>query len=191
MRDDELVDQFVEALNARGVEALDEERVPEELRTTNIPDDFGEYEWKIRPATPNPWIAGLEKRIAPHRFPKLFLSLISRYRFAEFEIGPILFFANTGQHVWRELSERIGGDRHMRPVLLGQGLLQFGNPYEANYDPVCFATKRAKNGDAPIVQIDHEDILSYNRQGRVVQEIASSFRNFLERVIAGEFHPKP
>jgi hypothetical protein len=47
------------------------------------------------------------------------------------------------------------------------------------------------HGDAPIVQIDHEDILSHNRKGRIVQEIAPSFHNFVERVIAGEFKAGP
>jgi len=187
MNDNELIDCFVEVLNQLGFESLAEDYVTEELRTTDVPDDVGGYDWKIRPAASNPWVAGLEQRMAPHRFPALYLSLISRYRFAEFEIGPILFFANTGQSVWRELAGCIGRDQHMSPVLLEQGLLQFGNPYEANYDPVCFATQRMKNGDAPIVQIDHEDILSRNRRGRVVQEIATSFRSFLERVVAGEF----
>jgi hypothetical protein len=187
MRDEELIDRFVEVLNQRGFESLAQDHVTEELRTTGVPDETGWYEWKIRPAASNPWVAELEQRMVPHRFPELYLSLISRYRFAEFEIGPILFFANTGQRVWRELSDRIAGDRHMSPVLLEQGLLQFGNPYEANYDPVCFATQRMKNGDAPVVQIDHEDILSRNHRGCVVQEIATSFRSFVERALAGEF----
>jgi hypothetical protein len=41
-------------------------------------------------------------------------------------------------------------------------------------------------GDSPIVQIDHEDILSRNRKGRIVAEIAPSFRQFVQGVIAGE-----
>jgi hypothetical protein len=48
--------------------------------------------------------------------------------------------------------------------------------------------KRAKRADAPIVVIDHEDILSRNRKGRILKEIAPSFRNFVERTIAGEFN---
>jgi hypothetical protein len=47
------------------------------------------------------------------------------------------------------------------------------------------------HGDAPIVQIDHEDILSHNRKGRVVRKIAPSFRSFIECAIAGEFNAEP
>jgi len=41
-------------------------------------------------------------------------------------------------------------------------------------------------GDAPIVQIDHEDVLIRNRI-QVTKEIARTFRALVERVIAGEF----
>jgi len=125
--------------------------------------------------------------VAPNRFPQLYLALISRYRFGEFEVGPIRFFANTGQNVFHELSSWGFQDRYLSPVLLEQGLLQFGQPDTAIYDPVCFDTKRSKRADAPIVVVDHEDILSRNRKGRIIEEIAGSFRDFVERTLAGEF----
>src|SRR6185312_12531129 len=136
---------------------------------------------KIRGAELNDWVPGLQQSALPHRFPGLFLSLVSRYRFATFEIGPIMFFANTGNHVHHELVDRVFGDRYMSPVLLEQGLLQFGQPDTVNYDPFCFATARARNNEAPIVQIDHEDILSRNGKGRIVAEIAPSFRHLVEQ----------
>jgi len=184
MTDDSLIDRFVETLNARGLGTLPESEVPAELRT-GPPDQFCSCHWKIRPAEHNPWVAGLEESVAPHHFPRLFLSLISRYRFAEFEIGRIMFFANTGQPVFHELALSIAKDPVMSPVLLQQGLLQFGAPDTVRYDPICFATaKKKKNRDAPIVQIDHEDILSRYGKGRIVAEIAPSFRHFIEEVIA-------
>jgi hypothetical protein len=185
MRHDALIDRFVEILNARGFESLPPEEVPVELRTGSVePSEW--CDWKIRPADHNPWVADLQESVLPHGFPAPFLSFISRYRFAEFEIGPIMFFANTGKDVYYELDARIFGDRYMSPVLLEQGLLQFGKPHSGDYDPICFATERMKDGDSPIVQIDHEDILSRNRKGRVVAEIAPSFRHFVQGVIAGE-----
>ena len=184
MTDDALIDRFVEKLNASGLESLPEHEVPSELRV-GVPNDFGWCDWKIRGAVDrNPCVAALEQSLAPYRFPKLYLSLISRYRFAEFAAGPIMFLANTGQGVFHELAAF--KDPVMSPVLLNQGLLQFAQPESALYDPICFAAAKMKNGDAPIVQIDHEDILSFNRKGRIVAEIAPSFRHFVEQVIAGE-----
>ena len=142
--------------------------------------------WRIRRADSNPWVAELDRRLATP-FPELYHSLIARYRFAEFDVGPIMFFANTGQAVFHELSSCIFRVRYLSPVLLDQGLLQFGQPDSANYDPICFDSRRAKRADAPIVRIDHEDILSHNKRGRIVDEISPPFRDFVERVIAGEF----
>ena len=183
MTDNVLIDRFVETLNARGFEKLPEDEVPPELRV-GAPDDFGWCDWKIRAVDGNSWLDALEQSLAPYRFPNLYLSLISRYRFAEFAAGPIMFFANTGQGVFHELAAF--KDPVMSPVLLKQGLLQFAQPDSARYDPICFAAAKMKKGDAPIVQIDHEDILSFNRKGRLVAEIAPSFRRFVEQVIAGE-----
>jgi len=185
MTDNALIDRFVETLNGRGFESLPEQEVPPELRV-GVPNDFGWCNWKMCAVGSNPWVAGLEQSLAPYRFPILYLSLISRYRFAEFEADPILFLANTGQGVFHELADCIHKDPVMSPVLLKQGLLQFARPDSVRYDPICFAAAKMKNGDAPIVQIDHEDILSFNRKGRIVAEIAPSFRRFVEQVIAGE-----
>ena len=99
MIDDALIDRFVEKLNASGFESLPEYEVPSELRI-GASNDFGWCDWKIRAVDRNPWVAALEQSLAPYRFPKLYLSLISRYRFAEFAAGPIMFLANTGQEVF-------------------------------------------------------------------------------------------
>jgi len=181
---DRLIDRFVEVLNSRGLEPLPGEEVPLALRIgESAPADW--VDWKICPVPSNSWIAALEEKV-PHPFPKLYRSLITRYRFAEFEVGPIMFFANTGQDVFHELRNRMFIDPHLSPVLLKHGLLHFGQPFAGNYDSVCFDTRRASNGDAPIVCIDHEDILIRNGRITIVEEIAPSCRNFVERAIDGE-----
>jgi hypothetical protein len=184
---DRLIDSFVQYVNARGLDPLPAEQVPLELREDGDGDPQCP-EWRIRAISPNPWIDALTAKLAPNRFPQLYLSWICRYRFAEFEVGPIRFFANTRQSIFHELSTCIFQDQHMSPALLEQGLLQFGQPDTAIYDPVCFDMKRATRADAPIVVIDHEDILSRNRKVRILEEIAPSFRNFVERMLAGEFN---
>ncbi len=95
-----------------------------------------------------------------------------------------MFFANTGQHIYNELAQTIFVDEGLCPTLLNNGYLQFGRAAGGLYDPVCFATKRGKRGDAPIVCIDHEEILIKQRL-RIVEEISFSFTSFLEGVVAG------
>lgn len=70
----------------------------------------------------------------------------------------------------------------MFPVLHQHGFLQFGIPHETNYDPVCFDMKHRSRGDAPIMQLDHEEILIRGRI-RLINEIAPSFAQFMRRAI--------
>jgi hypothetical protein len=93
-----------------------------------------------------------------------------------------MFFANTGQDHFYELSSRVLKDPGVFPTLHQHGFLQFGLPHEGNYDPVCFDMKKRTGGDAPIVQLDHEEILIRSRI-RVVNTIASSLCDFMRSAI--------
>lgn len=179
---DELVDEFVAYLNRTGFEPKLPHEVPEELRTSE--SDYGMFHWQIQGATSNPWIEELLERL-PHVLPRPFRSLIGRYRYCNFGVGPLMLFANTGHRVFYEFSTRPFRDKHLFPTLHEHGYLQIGNPYECNYDPVCFDTRRGVRDDAPIVQLDHEEILIRSRI-RVVQEIAPTFVAFMQRAIAGK-----
>jgi len=53
-----------------------------------------------------------------------------------------------------------------------------------NYEPVCFDMSRASETDAPIVQMDHEEILC-NDEVVVVREVAPSLAAFIEAHTAG------
>ena len=177
---DALVDDFVRYANQAGFEWKFPDEVPQELRTSHEKD--GMFYWQIREAVSNPWVEGLAKQL-PRTFPRPYRSLVERYRFCNFEVGPVMFFANSGQALFFELSGRVFWDKHLFPTLHKHGYLEFGKPDEGNYDPVCFDMKRLDRDDAPIVQLDHEEILIRERI-RVVAEIAPSFTDFLKRAIA-------
>jgi len=164
---DTLVDEFVRYLNDVGFEPKFPDAVPEELRTSSA--EYGMFHWRIRPAKSNTWVEKFLQQL-PESLPKPFRSLIERYRFCSFEVGPVMFFANSGSDLFYELSTRVFQDEGLFPTLHKYGYLQFGNPHEANYDPVCFATQRRNRDNAPIVQLDHEEILIRSRV-RVVKEI--------------------
>lgn len=176
---DELVDVFVSYLNGIGFEPKVAIEIPEELRTSSA--EYGMFHWQIRPLPSNPWVEELVQKL-PQGWPKPFRSLIERYRFCSFEIGPLMFFANSGHELFYELSDRVFKDKGIFPTLHKNGFLQFGLPHEANYDPVCFNMKRRNRADAPIVQLDHEEILLRNRV-RIIQEIAPSFGEFMQRAV--------
>lgn len=182
-KEDNLVNAFVAYLNAAGFEPKFPHEVPEELRTSAAEYDM--FNWQIRSAEVNPWIEELGKKL-PQRWPKPFKSLVQRYRFCNFEIGPLMLFANTGHDLFYELSDRILRDKGIFPTLHKNGFLQFGLPHETNYDPVCFDMKRRNRDDAPIVQLDHEEILQWSRI-RVVREIAPSLAQFMQRAMAERY----
>jgi hypothetical protein len=180
---DELVDGFVSYLNATGFEPKFADAIPEELRTSSAEHDT--FHWRILPASPNPWVEKLIEKL-PQSWPKPFRSLIDRYRFCNFEIGPLMLFSNSGHELFYELSKRAFKDKGLFPTLHKNGFLQFGLPHEANYDPVCFDMKRRNQGDAPIVQLDHEEILQRSRI-RIVGEMAPSFAQFMQHAMDEQF----
>ena len=180
---DELVDVFVSYLNAAGFEPKFLDEVPEELRTSRA--EYDTFHWQIRPASSNPWVETLVEKL-PQGWPKPFRSLIDRYRFLSFEIGPLMLFANSGHELFYELADRIFKDKGIFPTLHKNGFLQCGLPHETNYDPVCFDMKRRSRADAPIVQLDHEQLLQWSRI-RVVREIAPSFAQFMQTALAERF----
>jgi len=179
-----LIDQFVAMLNSTGLEPLFAPDVPEELRIGELAEIPDMFLWKIRAAEPNPWVSELEA-ILPYPFPLPYKSLIARFRFAKFDLGPIMFLANTGDEVFHELFRVLADDKEFQRQLLQHGFLQFGRQSGGGFDPVCFAMKERKNGDAPVVQLDHEDLMIRDRIC-IRRKIAPSFLAFAEQVIAGE-----
>lgn len=138
--DTNLVDDFVLYLNSRGFEPRDADEVPEELRTSA--NEYGWFNWKVIRASANPWIKEVVWRL-PKRLPACFLYLIESYRFRNFQVGPLMFFANTSHGIFYEFSKKVFADDGLYPTLHKNGFLQFGNPFECNYDPVCFDMKRS------------------------------------------------
>lgn len=123
-----------------------------------------------------PWIDALEARL-PRRFPPSFRSLVSRYAFEVFELGPYRLFANKGDpHGDDELAVRMFSDPHLAP-LLAQGYLQVGT--SNFYDPLCFDTRRVRGGgEYPLVTVSHEPVLIHGDTTQCL-EVAHSFLEML------------
>jgi len=129
-----------------------------------------------------PWLAPFEQNL-PFRLPPSFRSLLLRYRFPMFEVGAVEIFANLDGQSDDELVVASTQDEHLSSVARANGFIHIGRPATRNYDPVCFdARGRTKNGEAKIVQLDHEEILC-NDSIRVVGMVAPSFVELLGRGI--------
>ncbi len=124
-----------------------------------------------------PWIGVLESKL-PRRLPSSFRSLVTRYAFAPFDIGPLRLFGNTGLDEEDDLSGVIFRDRTMAQATLKNGYIQFARPDTGSYDPICFDAKdSAANREFAIVRLDHEQILCNDRI-KVVEKVADSFFKF-------------
>jgi hypothetical protein len=180
-----LVDQFVDKVNRRPHVELLPEQVPEFLRRP-WPDDHGEvwtdWDWQILAADHTARIQRLETRMG-RPFPSAFRELITRYSFPAFDCGPLTFFANTGLDLFDELGVRLFYDPRLSPVLLEAGYVQIGNPFLANYDPVCLASGGAQDG--AVVRFDHEMILQHGVI-ETVSILAPSFTDLLNQLVHGD-----
>jgi hypothetical protein len=128
------------------------------------------------------WIEVLESKL-PSRLPTSFRSLVTRYAFASFDIGPLRVFGNTGLDEEDDLNVAIFRDPTMAQALLKNGYIQFARPDTGSYDPICFdARKSAANREFAIVRLDHEQILCNDRI-KVVEKVADSFFRFAQRVL--------
>ncbi len=173
------IDAFASRYLANSRPRLLAEQVPVGLRAGPVDAD-GTVDWTILRIDSAPWIESLEARL-PRRFPPSFRSLVIRYAFPAFDLGPVHLFANTGElDMDEELGSRLFADPVLSAVLLANGFVQIGRPAEWSYDPVCFDTNvRRGGGESPVVQLDHEEVLRFGRI-RVERTIAGSFLELIE-----------
>jgi hypothetical protein len=175
----QVVDQFVDAINRMPRRRIREEDIPLNLRQGGA--EFGlYYSWTIQKFKAISWIDPLEQKLG-HRLPTSYRSLVSRYLFPSFEFSPLILLANTGQSLYNELSTAVFRDRILSQTLLKNGFVQFARPSSGDYDPVCFDFNRPdERGECPVVRIDHEGIL-LKSAAEITEEIAPSFADLLEK----------
>ena len=172
-RVDAAIDRFVETVNDARIEPGDTDEIPPSVAAGGV-DEFGLLPWKIQPIVDTPWIAEVQSGL-PSPLPPSYRSLIARYAFPAFEIDRVFLFANTPEGTTPfELRAKLR-DPIAREIMAVRNLVQFGNPRMYDYDPVCFdMSARNRDGEFPIVRVDHEDVLC-NRRRWATTKLAASF----------------
>jgi hypothetical protein len=115
----------------------------------------------------------------PFRYPRLFEQLCRSYSWAELELGEVELAANPAGPDLSGLAASLAHDRILWSFLVPRGYLIFGRMSGGRYDPCAFDMNRRRASDAPVVRVNHEEVLSFERVGRPV-ELASSFKAFLD-----------
>jgi hypothetical protein len=181
MNIDKLVDAFVAKISSDIRAPGFEDEIPPSVRT-GLKNEYGMFEWNIKPYSEINWVEGIEEKICKP-LPRSYRSFISRYIFPCFEIGPLFFMANTPEGLnfsLHELRTGIFEDKILSDSLLKNSYIQFARPSGGGYDPVCFDAHRStENNEYPVVRIDHEGILIKSKI-IVVKEIAASFVHFIK-----------
>jgi hypothetical protein len=170
------IDRFVEQLNRSPRESLDPTEVPDFLREGPLRHDALErVSWAIVPARSRcKWVDDFEAKL-PGPLPPSYKSLVSRYLFPVLDVGAVTLFANTGAGVHDELVDAVFRDPGIYVPLFRAGFVQFGRPVTGSYDPVCFDLNRnSKDGECPVVRLDHEVALMQERV-QVVADLSDSF----------------
>ena len=183
--DSELIDAFVATF-----EKLDDlwtsyelDPIAWQLAFGNL-DEYGFKQWRpIRVSTAQSSLEALYANL-PARFPPLYERLLLSYRWAEIDLGLFRLLPKPPGPNLAGLSDEFSRRRAMQEILFPNKCLQFGKGSDLNYDAICFDwSRRLQDGDCPVVQIDHEEILSHYRFKKVA-ELASSFRELMLRVMA-------
>lgn len=181
---DQLIDAFVQKVNRSPRRRIREEDVPRQLREGGA--EYGlYYDWTVQRFDHINWIEPLQAQL-PSPLPPSYRSLITRYLFPAFEVPPIILLANTGQTLYHEMSMAMTRDKVLSRLLLKNGYAQFARPSTGDSDPVCFDFhRRSKEGEYPIVRIDHHTIV-FSSLVRVTEEIAPSFYELVDRYVRAD-----
>jgi hypothetical protein len=185
----ELVERFVEKINAGTREPEFLESVPVPCRLPASGDEPLFSDWRVVRSHESSWIRELEQR-AGLRFPSTFRELIGEYLFPRFECGPLSFYAvglseESPEFKFEELRGVIFKDAGLTDFLLPRKLFPFARPRTWDYDPICFDFREdPKAKDAPVIRVDHEAILCNDRL-RISDHVAPSFRELLSS-LAGD-----
>jgi len=116
-------------------------------------------------------------------YPRLFAELLAGHSFVAFEVAGVRIHSNLRGE--EDNLEDLLADKLLTVTLVEAGFLPFGRPDTGDYDRVCFDMRDRKQSlDAPVVQMDHEAILSFNQIPRP-RQLADGIVQLFEKERAG------
>ncbi len=121
--------------------------------------------------------------LLPGRFPPLYEQLILSYRWPPVELPYFVLLPNPPGRTLDGLLAQMRRDNGLWTTLLPNGCVPFGKAGGGHYDPICFDIRhRQKDGDCPLVRVEHEAILCFDRIGETFI-VATSFRDLVETFV--------
>jgi hypothetical protein len=168
---DAQIDALVAAVNVSFREPKDPRFVPEHLQDGGVD---GLCFWRIMPLRGEPWVNEVEARL-PAPLPASYRSLIARYEFPFFEMGPVDLFANSADGGPLELRTAPFVNPGLAELLHESKMIFIGRTIGGHLDPICFDGRRGPtSGELPIVRVDHQAAVERGELV-IVSPIAPSF----------------
>ena len=183
-KDTEIIEQFV-----RSFGKYDDLLVPDyydpitESFAIENQDQSEQRHWQpLRKQTGRDKLESVYSKL-PNHLPPMFEELLLTFRWAGVDLERFYLHANPLGNDLSGFEKEVFKDRGLSSALIEGGFVQFGKAAEFNYDPICFNTrKHLGDGDCPIVQLDHEEILC-NFRLKEVGQLAPSFRNLVVSIV--------
>ena len=133
---------------------------------------------RIEPPRDSASLADLYKGVSG-RYPLSFETLCLRYQWEGATIGEVELADNPAGNDLRDLARSLRYDPILWDYLASRGYLVIGRLSGGRYDPCAFDLSRLGGSDGPIVCVDHEEVLSFNRLG-TPKVMSPSFAALLE-----------
>lgn len=182
MDDAELIRRFVESfIKYDEMTIVPREHPPNELSDGVTFDKFGFSTWcPVAIATPEAALEAIRSRI-DGTLPNLYEQLVLSYRWLEVDLRDCCLLANEPADDLSPLLKQMFGDRVLAATLLPARLVPFARAIDC-YDPVCFDINRYREGDCPIVRVEHESVLCNDKIGGT-EVLFGSFRALMMSVV--------
>lgn len=183
----DLVDRFVQSfVHLDEMVAFKQHSLPKELFSYTETTYFeGRYRyetvyWKpSRLAVPRDDLKILRQYGA---LPRAFEHLVTHYAWLEIDLCVARLFDNPPGAGPDLYAKQMFQDPVLNNTLLPARYIRFALAPDSCYDPICFDLNRMTGDDCPIVQIEHESVLCYDKIGDI-QTLYPSLRAMMWHVI--------
>ena len=127
-----------------------------------------------------PWVGQLEASQGI-RLPDAYRSLVARYRFPSFAIGPVDLFGNEGQDLHSDITRAPFADAIIATWMARTGYFQIGRSSCGSYDPIAVRQSSRGPGRDPsaVARFCHESILMEASDVPIIEQWPS-FLDLLE-----------
>lgn len=176
-----LLERFVATFNKLDDLFCFAEDPPPALLETGIdPDDWRYVRWApARLPSPRTGVDAFRRAGA---LPRLFEQLLEQFAWLPVDLECLRLFGNPPSADFTAYANEMFADPVMNHTLLPARYARFALAADVCYDAICFDLNRMRDGDCPVVRIEHESVLCFD-QVDSIETVFPSCRAMMEHII--------